>query len=565
MSFDVSWIFRAKNEISPEAKAIARDVKKVRKEALAASGALNRKATAFRNVKAAALRAKRKLRAYRKETTANTFSTGALISKFKAFAAVALAGLGLSAIIREGAAFQSSMADLSAITGAAGDDLDNLKGRVKELALESRTMPTDVALAFKSVASAKPELLENQAALAGVTEQVLLLKNAAGIEMQQAVDTVTRGLNIFGEGADKAAEFVDILAAGAKFGSSEIAQTGEAALLAGGAAVDAGLNFREMNAAIQVVAKGGFVGARAGTALQAIFTRLTIAGFDFKKLGVDGVMSQVAKQLGKIKDPAERAAAKSKLFGLEHQKVAGALLRNIPLITEMNEKLKITGVAAEQARIRMGTFSSGIQGMKVQLAVISGVIFDKMLPGLNLMSAAGSEFLDSIDASDLEAIGLVLSGIGAALAGVGALIGLVFRVALVAIKPVLAIFKGIVDVLAQLVAALFSLDFSQFDISKSFDLGGSFLGLFGGDEEDKKAAADEAKRKSAEALKNIPAANDSTLNTPAVSPAVATANANASINGQIKVSASPGSNVDSIQSDNNFLGPQGNVGSGLAG
>ena len=161
MAFDVSWIFTAKNKFSKEAKKIAVDTAKINKESKAAAGALIKKATALRKVKAAAIIAKRKLRAYRKETSLNSKASSDLISKFKGFAAVAVAGLGLAQVIREGAKFQDSMADLAAITGAAGEDFDFLKSKVKDLAIASRVMPTDVALAFKSVASAKPELLEN--------------------------------------------------------------------------------------------------------------------------------------------------------------------------------------------------------------------------------------------------------------------------------------------------------------------------------------------------------------------------------------------------------------------
>lgn len=48
------------------------------------------------------------------------------------------------------------------------------------------------------------------------------------------------------------------------------------------------------------------------------------------------------------------------------------------------------------------------------------------------------------------------------------------------------------------------------------------------------------------------------------SPAVATANARATVNGEIKVSASEGSQVDSVESSNAFNGAQGNIGLGAA-
>lgn len=417
------------------------------------------------------------------QTNLNKNASKGLTNQLKKFAALALAGLGIAKLIQEGSAFQDAMLDLSAITGSSGKDLEGLKGRIRELALEYKTMPSDVATAMKAVASAKPELLKNAVALSSVTESVLLLKKAAGIETADAVMTLTRGLNIFGKGADQAAKFVDILAAGAKFGSAEIRDAGQSVLLAGGAAVDAGLSFLQLNSAIQVVAKGGFVAEKSGTGLQAIFLRLTEAGFDFKKLGVEGVMDQVAKGLAKIKDPATKAATKSKLFGLEHIKIASALLRNIPLIGELNKKLETSGVAAEQAKIRMSSFSSNVDEAKVRLSLLASKIFDRSLPALNSLTESTNDFLGGFDTSDIEAFSLTLSILAGAAKVVGAVFGFVFNQILTSLKPVLAIMKGIADIIGQLVGAIATLDFSNFDISKSFDLGGKFLGLFGGEEE----------------------------------------------------------------------------------
>jgi len=67
---------------------------------------------------------------------------------------------------------------------------------------------------------------------------------------------------------------------------------------------------------------------------------------------------------------------------------------------------------------------------------------------------------------------------------------------------------------------------------------------------------------------NIPGLNgdaQSVNNLAVASPAIATANANATVNGQIKVSASPGSQIDSVEQETPFGGPAGNIGIGEAG
>jgi len=74
-----------------------------------------------------------------------------------------------------------------------------------------------------------------------------------------------------------------------------------------------------------------------------------------------------------------------------------------------------------------------------------------------------------------------------------------------------------------------------------------------------------------DSLKELELANGGNIPTVAAqspivtaTPAVARASANATVNGQITVSASPGSQIDDVQSQNPFAGPQSNIGLNVA-
>lgn len=69
---------------------------------------------------------------------------------------------------------------------------------------------------------AKPELLSNKEALAAVTEQTLILASASGMTLRNAVDAVTLSLNQYGDGADQAARYANVMAAGSKYGSAAV-------------------------------------------------------------------------------------------------------------------------------------------------------------------------------------------------------------------------------------------------------------------------------------------------------------------------------------------------------
>jgi TP901 family phage tail tape measure protein len=137
--------------------------------------------------------------------------------------------------------FEKALSSLSAITGATGNDLKFLSDASRELSRESTKSGVEVANAIKLVASAKPDLLENAEALKSVTREVIALAEAGEIDLVQASNAVGLSLNQFGEDAEEAARYVNILAAGAKFGSSEIFETAEAIKNSGVAAASAGL------------------------------------------------------------------------------------------------------------------------------------------------------------------------------------------------------------------------------------------------------------------------------------------------------------------------------------
>ena len=105
----------------------------------------------------------------------------ALTRKFAALAGAVLSYVGVTRFFREGIAFEKAIPDLSAITGAAGKDLQFLSDESMRRGKIARVSSTQTGEAFKLVASAKAELLEDPKALSNVTEQLLLLANASGV------------------------------------------------------------------------------------------------------------------------------------------------------------------------------------------------------------------------------------------------------------------------------------------------------------------------------------------------------------------------------------------------
>lgn len=329
-------------------------------------------------------------------------SVGLLKSKLGWLSAAAGGGFGLVKFFTVGSRFQDAMLELSAVTGATGKDFEFIKDKALSLGRATKTYQDEVAQGMTMIASLKPELLKNLPALANTTEAILTLKNAAGIEMVSAVDAVVKSLNIFGQTADQTKRFTNIMAAGQKLGSSMIAQTGVAAVIAGGQAKDAGLDFAELNALIQTAAFGGYTGEKAGTAIGMILSNIqTIAKIDVKKLGVVETFKLIKKHVDAIPSSVKRAEVMKKLFG-EHQKVAIPLLENIRLIEKFNVELRGTSFAQEQADKRMRAISARWRGLwiVVQEKIIN--TFDRLEPKISTAIDAVVEWVDTLTDKDID-------------------------------------------------------------------------------------------------------------------------------------------------------------------
>ena len=306
-----------------------------------------------------------------------------------------------------GSNFESAMADLSAITGATGEDLRFLKGAALDMGQAANLGAAETAEAFKLVASAKPELLKNVKALAQVTEQVLLLSNASGVDLREASLVTAESLNQFGAGAKEAARFVNVLAAGSKLGASEVGETGRAIVNVGVVAKRAGLNFEETNAAIQVLAQAGIKGGRSGRQLKGVL--LSLEGSVNKKLRPSLVGVNVALQ--NLQDLQLSNIQLEKLFGRENIAAGGALSDLAGEVKRMSEELTGTNIAQEQAAIRLGTTKAKMRGLAVTISNKVIKVFEKLSPQINEVANRLGSFFRNLDESDLDGFAGALGNI----------------------------------------------------------------------------------------------------------------------------------------------------------
>ena len=338
-------------------------------------------------------------------------------------AAISAAAVKTASLGRE---FSAATADISAITGAVGEDLKFLTESSLELGSATTLSAVQVSQAFALVASAKPDLLTNLPALKAVTKEVITLAEATGTTAAEATNTLATALNQFGMSADQASRFINVLAAGSQKGASLVPQTGEAIRIAGVAASGAGLSFEEFNASIQTLAINGIKASDAGTALRNIILRLStgdIARFNPTIVGWMDAFDNLA-------DAELTAKERLDLFGIRAISMADVLIKNTDITKKLVKETTGTSTAYEQAKTKADSYDGKLKSLNSAMEGAQLLIFDKFKPALiSLAESFRSVAIKVGENADViveyaaalgkGALGL---GIGLALAGMAALI-----------------------------------------------------------------------------------------------------------------------------------------------
>ncbi|HIG3250241.1 TPA: phage tail tape measure protein, partial [Klebsiella pneumoniae] len=218
---------------------------------------------------------------------------------------------------------------------------------------------SQAAEALKLMASAKPELLKTSDGLQKATNSALILAQAAGTTLPDATRTLALSLNQYGASAQEADRYINVLAAGAKYGSSEIVDTAAAIKNGGVAAAQAGVGFEQLNAAIQVLAEREIKGGEAGTALRNVILNLEKGTDKSLKPSVVGLSQALTTLSGKNLSTAQAV----KLFGVENLNAASILVQNRSKLDELTASLTGTKTAHEQASIRVNNLNGDLLGL----------------------------------------------------------------------------------------------------------------------------------------------------------------------------------------------------------
>lgn len=273
-------------------------------------------------------------------------------NKLKGLSLAATAAL--TASVKIAADFDTSMSQVQATMGIANDEMVDFNGTMVEgrevmAALSAKAQEMGATTKFTAAESADAL---NYLALAGYSAEkqiaalpsVLTLAAAGDLDLAYASDLVTDSMSVLGLETNKLDEFIDQMAKTASSSNTNVAQLGEAILVAGGQASICQMSTSELNTALGVLADNGMKGSQGGTmlrnALKNLYTPTDKASDYMLSLGLKTQtatgeikpLQTVLVELGDILDgmtSGQRVTAMANIFDTRTIGAANALLKSV--------------------------------------------------------------------------------------------------------------------------------------------------------------------------------------------------------------------------------------------
>ena len=180
--------------------------------------------------------------------------------------------------------------------------------------------------------------------MAAVTEDAIILSEAAKSDLEPAVSGLTTTMNQFRLGADQSRRIINAMAAGSKEGAGDISYITEATEKSGTTMTLMNVSLEENIGLIEAIAPNYAKASLAGNSLDKVFLKLKE-----KQIGyADGAFS-VNAALEELEVRYKNGESAASIFGVEHAKMGELLVQNKDEFNRYTKAVTGTSIAIEQA------------------------------------------------------------------------------------------------------------------------------------------------------------------------------------------------------------------------
>lgn len=349
----------------------------------------------------------------------------------------AIGAIGTVAV-KTTADFDASMSQVSAISGATGDDLQALREKAREMGSQTKFSASESADAMSYMAMAGWKTEDMLGGISGVMD----LAAASGEDLATTSDILTDGLTAFGLSASDSSRMADVMAAASSNANTNVSLLGESYKYCASTAGAMGFSLEDITESLGLMANAGVKGSQAGTTLKNAMINLAkptdqMAGvmdkYGISLTNTDGsmkswneVVENLRGSLGGLSE-AEQTAAVATLFGKEATAGMLSVINAAPAdIEKLNSAINdSTGSAKAMADTMNNNLSGQLTILKSQLQELAISFGETLMPVIRNIVEAVQGFVDKLNgmSEGQRKVILVISGIVAAIGPVLLIVG----------------------------------------------------------------------------------------------------------------------------------------------
>ena len=313
-------------------------------------------------------------------------------------------------VVSTGVAFDSTMSEVEAISGATATEMEQLTAKAKEMGETTKFSASEAGEAFKYMAMAG---WETEDMLNGI-EGIMRLAAASGEDLATTSDIVTDALTAMGYSAGDAGKLADVMAAASSNANTNVYLMGETFKYAAPLIGAMGYNMEDAAVAIGMMANAGIKGTQAGTSLRSILSRMASPTSDvetaMKQLGItltdeEGNMKSLDEVIRDLRtsfadlSETEKAQKASMIAG---KNALSGMLAIVNGADEDFERLTAavnnsTGSAERMSDVMLNNVGGKVTLLKSQLEGVYLTIYNKVEPVISRALTKMSNALRDVD------------------------------------------------------------------------------------------------------------------------------------------------------------------------
>lgn len=339
----------------------------------------------------------------------SVLSSGLKVSATAIAGVAGALGTASVAAIKTGSDFEAQMSRVQAISGATGQEFEDLKNQAIQLGADTSFSASSAAQGMENLAAAGFTTQEIMDAMPGLLD----LAAASGEDLGLSSDIAASALRGFGLEASEAGHVADVLAANANKTNSSVADTGEALKYIAPIANACGISMEETAAAIGIMANAGIQGSQAGTTLRGALSRLAkptdpmIAKME--ELGLsffdaNGKMKSLSEMVGMLRTSMEGLTDEQKqnalvtLFGQESLSGMMALINEGEgsLIGLTEEYKNCDGAAAQAATTMQDNLKGAVEQLGGSFETLGIVMYDSISSPLKNLAIEATDAVNQL-------------------------------------------------------------------------------------------------------------------------------------------------------------------------